>query len=187
MRIFIAINLSKSARKEISKLLKELQRKHWKVKWEKAEKLHITLAFMGKIEQQEISKIKKVCQNSIKNIHPFTLKFKGLGCFPDYQWPRIVWLGTIGDLKNLALLQKNLYKELEKASFNIKKKPFSPHITLGRVKKARSGERREIGRQLKALQKLDFKSKIKVNKITIYQSILSRTGSAYKKLEEIFL
>jgi len=188
MRIFIAIALSKPTKKELSKLLKKLERKHWKVKWEKPEKLHITLAFLGwNIKESIIPKIKKACQNSVKNISPFTLKFKGLGCFPGYHWPRVIWLGAVGNLKSLAKLQKNIYKELKKQSFKIKEKPFSPHITLGRVKKARGRERKEIGRQLKALKIIDFKSQVNVDKIIIYQSILSRSGSTYKKLEQISL
>ncbi len=188
MRTFIAIDISAEAKKEIEKkLYKQLKRKHWAVRWEKTKKLHLTLAFLGQIEKEKLTLVKSSCKKAVKNILPLTISFKGLGCFSGYDYPRIIWLGLKGDLQALAKIQKNIERNLLNLKFKPDIKPFSPHITLGRVKKCSLGERREIGRQLKNLRILDLQSRVLVDKVVIYESKLSPKGSSYLKLAEIFL
>jgi len=185
MRVFISVDLDQPARREIEKLLEILEKKHWKVKWEKPEKLHITLAFLGEIDQSQTSKLKSQIQSL--NVKPFVISFKGLGCFPDYEWPRIIWLGLKGDLKSLAALQKNVQEKLVQSGFKPDIKPFIPHITIGRIKQARAGERHEIARQIRALAKMEFKGEWRVDRVVIYESQTLPEGSVYKKLVEIEL
>ncbi len=198
MRIFVAIDISSQAKKEIEKLLKVLKRKHWKVKWEKPDKLHLTLAFLGWRKPEKLALITKICQKSATNMEPFMISFKGLGCFPDYDQPRVVWLGLKGDLQTLAKLHKQLNQNLKESGFKIDSRPFSPHITLGRLKKARAKERREIGRQLKSLRIMNspasprrsrgrVESGTRVDRVVIYESKLSRLGAEYKRLKEVKL
>lgn len=194
MRVFVAIDISDEAKKEVGKLYKVLKKKHWKVKWEPAEKLHFTLAFLGPIDESALQLIKLACQKAIENFSFFEVSFKGLGCFPDYDYPRVIWLGLKGDLKFLAALQKKVLNELENCGIFKSlserilkglKRSFSPHVTLGRVRReVRAKERREIGRQLKGLRIYDLRSKIVVDRVVVYESKLLRTGSVYKKLVE---
>lgn len=187
MRVFIAIDLSPEAKKEIEKFYKKvLFKKHWPVKWEKPEKLHLTLVFLGEIKKTKLQPIKSAIKKVIRNFKPFLISFKGLGCWPEFAYPRVIWLGLKGDLKSLAMIQKNLEKELIKIGFNLEIKPFSPHITLGRIKnECEYKERIEIGRQLRRYMIYDLGSKINVDKIVIYESKLKPTGSVYKRLLEI--
>lgn len=181
IRIFVAVDLDSPSRREIDKLLEKLSKKHWQVRWEKPEKLHITLVFLGWQEEINLDKAKTILKK-IK-FFPIVLSFKGLGCFPDYQWPRIIWLGLAGDLKSLVLLRDQIKKEFKGAGFNIDSRPFVPHITLARVKNGvAQAHRLEIGRQLKALQKIKFSSKWLVDKVILYQSKLSNKGSIYRQL-----
>jgi len=211
MRVFLAIDITDQAKKEIEKLYKVLKRKHWPVKWEEPEKIHLTLAFLANINNSEfrvqnselnseskIKLIKKAVKEACENISPFEISFKGLGCFPDYDQPRVIWLGLKGDLKSLAKLQKNVCAEIIKIAESLYdctpkrilmglRRSFSAHITLGRIKKARFREKREIGRQLKKLRICDLQSKTLIDRVVIYESKLSRLGSRYRKLEEISL
>lgn len=184
MRVFVALDLTPEARKEIEKLLKNLAKKYWKVKWEKSEKVHITLAFFAHLDEEKLALLKEVCQKIAENLTAFALSFKGLGCFPDFDWPRIIWLGLKGDLKSLAGLEQKLRERLKESGFETEKRPFHPHITLGRIKRARGRERREIGRQIKGLRKLDFKSQWLVDKLVIYESKCLAEGSVYRKIKE---
>lgn len=188
MRIFIAVDISKEAKKEIEKkLYKVLEKKHWSVKWEKPEKLHLTLAFLGNIDNNLLPLIKTICKKAVKNLKPFIVSFKGLGCFPNYDLPGVIWLGLKGDLQHLALIQKRIEASLIKENFKIDTRVFSAHITLGRVRNCRFKERKEIGRQLRGLKIYDLRSKIEINKIIIYESKLSSKGSVYNRLEEIWI
>ena len=222
MQVFIAIDISDKAKKEVEKLYKILKRKHWKVRLEPIEKLHLTLVFFGNIGRKNIKgekvqsskckvqsyslkfkmrEIRDCVKRAVKEIKPFKISFKGLGCFPDYDYPRVIWLGLKGDLKSLARLQKQILsyltrdRQLNKIINKSKHKHrFSAHITLGRIKKARIKERREIGRQIKKFKEfknLKFKTfselKMVVDRVVIYESKLLRLGSEYKKLAEISL
>jgi 2'-5' RNA ligase len=204
MRVFISVDPDEATKKEIEKLLKNLAKKHWAVKWEAIEKIHITLAFLGEISQSQILNLNSQIDNL--NLKSFTLSFKGLGCFPDYDWPRIIWLGLKGDLKSLVILQKEIETRLLRAGFNLgsnppnipdaslgvfrrvplrkfrRARPFVPHITIGRIKNCSPGQRKEIARQVKAMQKMDFKSVWQVDKVIIYESKLSQEGSVYSQL-----
>lgn len=188
MRTFIAIDISAEAKKEIEKkLYKQLRRKHWAVRWEKTKKLHLTLAFLGQIELEKLALVKSSCKKAVKNILPLTISFKGLGCFPTLEEPRVIWLGLKGELQKLALIQKRVAANLKKEKFKLDVRPFSAHITLGRVKKCSFGERKEIGRQIKAMRILDLHSLNLVDRVVVYESRLSSKGSKYFKVEEILL
>jgi RNA 2',3'-cyclic 3'-phosphodiesterase len=183
MRVFIGLDLPQENKLELKKLLKTLQKKHWKVNWENPEKLHLTLAFLNEINKKELKKAKQAVFKISKSLNPFNLKIKGVGVFPDFILPQTIFLFLKGDLKSLSLMQKILQRDLKAEGFNLRKKPFVPHFTLGRIK-ARFKERQEIGRQLKALRVIDLKEDFTVKKITIFQSRLSPKGSSYTKLYE---
>jgi RNA 2',3'-cyclic 3'-phosphodiesterase len=197
MRVFAAVDLSPEAKKEISQLLKNMAKKHWPVKWENPQKLHQTLAFLGSLTKDQVAKLEKACQKAAATVLPFKIYFKGLGAFPNYDSVRIIWLGLKGDLKSLALLQKNLKLEIKKEFAADRKtaeylnfllnKPFSPHITLGRVRQAKVRQRREIGRQLKKLKNLNMQSQTLVKQIVVYQSIFIDKIIVYKPLVAMFL
>lgn len=183
MRVFIAINLPKETRKELENLQKDLGRKHWPVRWEKPEKIHITLAFLGNLSSSRLSQLQAAIEKGSKEARPFEISFKGLGVFPDFVKPRIVWAGLKGDLKSLARLQKSLENELKKAKIWFDKKPFVPHVTIGRVRKGISkGALQDLGKKIKKLRKIDFQSKILVDAVNIMKSDLLPKGSVYKRI-----
>ena len=197
MRIFIGIPLSKEVEREVEKLYKSLKKKHWKVKWEPIHKIHLTLAFLGNIKNkksktkntnlkteklQSVGIIKAAVEDVCQSLQSIKVEFKGLGCFPDYDWPRIIWLGLKGDLKSLSFLQKKIRENLKKAGFDFDERPFRAHLTLGRIKRARAKERREIGRQIKKMQKMDFKKEWVIDKVVVYESKCLPKGSKYFEL-----
>lgn len=187
MRLFLAVDLTKPARKEIADLIEEFKEKYWKVKWVKLGKLHLTLIFLGNVKKDRLSDLKLGCQKAVKGIEPFKVSFKGLGVFPGYDWPRVLWLGLKGDLKSLAALQKNMANELEERGFNFDKKTFKPHVTIARFRRARASHRKEISRQAKALKKLDLSAEIFVDRVQLYHSKTLPSGSIHKKIDSFRL
>lgn len=185
MRVFIAVNLPSGVKNELDKWQTNLAKKHWPVRWEKPEKIHLTLVFLGNLKSQ-ISNVKLAVENGVLGINPFKISFKGLGAFPDFVRPRVVWIGLKGDLKSLAALQKGIERELKKARIWFDKKPFVPHMTIGRVKKGISqGALQDLGKKIKKLRKIDFQSKILVDSVDIMKSDLLPEGSVYTRLAEI--
>lgn len=102
MRVFISVNLSALARKELGELTQKLQKSHWPVRWEEISKIHVTLAFLGKLKNSKTLKLRAIVKKACLGINPFEVSFKGLGSFPNFIEPRVIWMGLKGDLKRQA-------------------------------------------------------------------------------------
>lgn len=204
-RVFVAVPFDEEAKRGIKKVLKQLERKHWPVRWERVEKLHVTLAFLGWIDMgkvqnvQEVQKVQKekrgtltklemATREAVKGMRQFAVGFKGLGGFPDLELPRVVWVGLKGDLKSLAKIYKVVRLQLEQSGFILEGRPFVPHVTLGRIRKeTRMKQRQEIGKQLAKLRQLNIPQHLKVDRVVVYESVLRRSGSEYRELTEVRL
>ena len=91
MRAFISLDICTKTQKEIAKVLKQLQKKHWKVKWEQPEKLHLTLVFLGSIDKNQLKIVYQSIKKAVKNKPLFSILYKGLSCFPSYDYPQIIY------------------------------------------------------------------------------------------------
>ena len=187
LRVFIGVQISENLEKPLSKLLKNFAKKHWPVKWEPVEKLHFTLVFLGRIKEENLAIVKEKVKVACEDFPAFTIKIKGLGCFPDYNQPRVIWLGLKGDLQSLAKLQKQLTSELKREGFKLTERSFVPHLTLGRIKQAKYRQKKEIGRQLKTRQDLKIADEWAVDKLVIFESKFSPEGSRYLEIESFEL
>jgi len=199
IRLFVSIELSEEVREEISRFLKRLGKSHFPVRWVRLENLHLTLAFLGwqnerfkvqgsrfKVETGEL--ILSCLKKAVAKIEPFEIKIRGIGVFPDQLRPRVIWLGLAGDLESLAKLQKKITEELKMVGFEIEKRKFIPHLTLGRVKKGtRAPACRNLGRQIGKMQVGEFRRKILVDEVSLMESKLSKEGPIYKKLATVKL
>lgn len=176
-RIFIAINLPE----KIKERLFQFKFKFAEVpaRWVKKENLHLTLAFLGYLNEEEIAKI---CQ-LLKELVPFhrkfilTLKKVSYGLV-EKSIPRLIWV-NLKKSENLKELKKNLDKKLKEAGFRTEERKFIPHITLARIKRwefkaVELEDRVEINENLN----LTFK----VNSIQLMESKLKRGGPIYEVL-----
>lgn len=212
IRLFISIELSEEVRKEIERFVKKLKRRHWPVRWVAVENIHITLAFLGWQEQKLKIKNEKLkthiknertefedsiraldlivgcLEKAVEGVEAFEVKIRGIGCFPEFKRPRVVWLGLAGELKSLAWLQKQVNQELEKAGFKIEERKFIPHLTLGRVERGvRARALHNLGDQISRMKVGEFGSKILVEKISVMESKLKREGPEYRELASVKL
>ena len=172
LRLFIAIELPEMIRKPLSDSLKDsIVIKKKKARLTSKENLHITLKFLGDVQQDKRGDLQAAIANSVGGIGPFELKIHSGGVFPAIKKPRILWAGF--DLsKELSVLVNNLENEFEKIGFSKDLKPFQPHITLARIPDYVSTmipvEKDEI---IKNLEKIDLPP-FTVDKISLMKSIL---------------
>jgi 2'-5' RNA ligase len=201
-RVFVAVPFDEESRRGIEKVQKILLKKHWPVKWEPVEKLHVTLAFLGNVEYSEQKTVnsEKVTHSEIKSnldlivdsarqaveeMKQFEVGFKGLGSFPTLLLPTVVWVGLKGDLKSLAVLYKKLRTELLSNGFRLDNKPFRPHVTLGRIyPEAKRKVRLEMGKEIEKLRIMDIPQKLVVDRVAVFESTTGRAGSTYRILHE---
>ncbi len=179
MRAFIAIELPEEVRDILSKIQDELKQTRADVKWVAAENIHLTLKFLGEIEQELVKKIQAILEEIAQNNSPFSLHLSNLGAFPKLQYPRVVWFGAIDDQPVLNIA-KDLESQMLKIGFPAESRPFSSHITLGRV---RSGLNRKV-----LVEKIEFLNKnlspplpeFKVFGLTLFKSTLTPHGPLYE-------
>ena len=153
IRAFIAVTLPPEVRQFLTGLQRKVrQAADVPVKWVETENLHLTLAFLGNIDETKTPDISKAMHSAAAGVRPLTLKIAGLGVFPDPRRPRIVWAGLAGDVPELQRLQRAVVDRLEPLGFPPDGKPFRPHLTLGRVRdSASSAQSESLGKAVAGL------------------------------------
>ena len=134
MRCFVAIELSGEVRGACGALIAELRPETPKVRWVPPENIHLTLRFLGDIEDSVGERVMERVAAAAADLSPMTLTARGLGCFPNPRKPSVVWLGvhTAGD--GLARLQQAAEEAAREAGLAAEKRAFKPHLTLGRIR-----------------------------------------------------
>jgi len=188
IRSFIAIELPP----EVKQALAELQGRlkgggGHQVKWVEPQNMHLTLQFLGNIDAAAVDNITAATRQASVDTHPFQIEVSGLGVFPNLNRVQVIWVGLTGEVAKLAGLQKSLGAKLEPLGFKPESRPFTPHLTLGRVREfCRPEERAALGRQI---EKTAFTAKYKVDvtAVNLMKSQLRREGPIYTKLASIEL
>jgi 2'-5' RNA ligase len=182
MRTFIAFDLDPEIKLRLSDLLRRLRWRGPKgVSWARESGLHITLKFLGEIDEAWVVRVEKAMTAAAAAVPAFALHVRGTGAFPPPpRPPRVLWVGT-DEPSAVIDLQAKLEAGLESLGFDPESRPFHPHLTLGRVKSA-SGLRDAVA-ELERLQEAEF-GEMTVRKITLYQSTLRPDGAVYSVLAE---
>jgi 2'-5' RNA ligase len=188
IRSFIAIELPSDIRSKLDELQKELkQNKLQQIKWTNPSGIHLTLKFLGNIDAGDIDKITGAIRESCRGYKKFTLELAELGVFPNYKRPRVIWLGVGGQMDILLKLQRQIDDKLELIGFPREKRPFSPHITLGRVRDSiTSNEQEQYGGVIQN-KKYDERHIISVSSVNLMRSQLQPTGAIYSEISSIKL
>lgn len=180
MRTFIAVELDKEIKKVLSKIQDELKTTQADVKWVEPENIHLTLKFLGEVEENKIPKISQILKALSNQTKPFTIRLCELGTFPSPKYPRVVWIGITEGKTELLKLAELLEDSLVQLKFPKEKRGFSAHFTLGRV---RSGKNKDVlCQKLNTIQVPGLRQEIK--SITLFKSTLTPKGPLYEKLCE---
>ncbi len=133
VRAFLAVPLPEHLKKTIHDTQKDLQARIPQARWTRLENLHLTLHFFAEIEQETLEKL-KVSMLSLSGCQrPFQVEVKGLGAFPNPHRPRVIWLG-LKPRHGLDQLYRNTGKSLQQAGLVADPRPFSPHLTIARLR-----------------------------------------------------
>ena len=183
-RIFVAIDLPISVKRKLSVLQGILTGKHWPVRWEEPGKVHLTIAFLGKLGRRESDGfLIRELERAVQAIRPFELWVGGLGALPNFIKPRIIYLRVGGNLERLSILQRRVSHGLKKAGIRFDEKPFVPHLTIGRVERRISGAGlRKLGREIQRTEGINLGAKIRVDSLAVMESRSQPHGAAYRKL-----
>jgi 2'-5' RNA ligase len=176
MRVFLAIDINESVKREMENIIKKLKRLGANARWVRPDNAHITIKFFGEISESEIELIMEKIKEGIADIIDFNIAVEKLGVFPEYgKNPRVVWAGVrVG--KELEKLYNELNKRFSKIGFPEEHKEFKPHLTLCRIKNSSglSGLKKGIAEN----ENHSF-GEISVDNIILYKSELTSNGPVY--------
>ncbi|OGT07759.1 MAG: 2'-5' RNA ligase [Gammaproteobacteria bacterium GWE2_37_16] len=178
-RTFIAITLSYSLQKEITKIIAQLKKEplYHSIRWTKPKNLHLTLRFLGDITQDQLAKISLELFSCLSKLRSFTLQFDTLIPFPDTHSPIALVLKpvTSNELNNLAHIIDNCVLQYGVSS---EKRAFHPHLTLARIK-----HKLPCHSTHESLAKIHLpKLVLEVKQINVMHSKPTPLGSYYKSL-----
>jgi len=111
------------------------------VSWTRPEGMHLTLKFLGEVEEKRVPKIEAALDSAANSIGAFSLSVSGMGTFPDIRRPRVIWIGLKEQGNNLIRLQRSVEEEFNKTGFSPEDREFTPHITLGRIRSQKNVEK----------------------------------------------
>jgi len=178
MRTFIALNLSDETKEELSRIQEEFKKADADVKWNKPHNIHITLKFLGDIDETKVSEIKSVLDSISRESKPFDISLFKLGAFPSLNQVRVLWVGIDKGCSEVDQIAASVENNLEKIGFLKEDRPFSAHLTLGRVKSGRN--KAALKEKLSSIEAQPKSSRI--DSITLYQSTLTPKGPIYTPL-----
>jgi 2'-5' RNA ligase len=184
VRVFVAVDVGDAVRREVTRVVATLSAKLEaakappRVAWVKPAALHVTVRFLGELDEPEVQRIQALLAPPIA-MPPFELEWRGVGTFPNNKHPRALWLGVINGAAPLAHLEAEVSRRLaEDRAVELDDRALLPHLTIGRVKLAGSGVDWP-----KLLQSVEVKGATSmVDRVTLYRSELSARGPNYTGL-----
>ena len=138
VRLFVAIEFSDRVRSVLQDIQDALRPKCDGVRWVRAQQLHLTAKFLGEVKDPEVPAVGEAVARAAAQAAAFTMEVGGCGCFPTGGPVRIVWTGLGEETGALGRCVEAVEAELEKIGFAKERRPFSAHVTIGRVREDRS-------------------------------------------------
>lgn len=182
-RTFIAVDIipNQTMNECLGKLTSQLNED--RINWVYCKQLHLTLKFLGETENDSIPDIIESLKDICNTYKPVSVKINGLGVFKNLSNPTVIWFG-IEKNNELEKLKASIDLNLEKFGFEIEKRPFSPHLTIGRVKYIKNVHPL---RNIIESYKGQLLSTISVNELIFYESKLNSNGAIYTSISKFTL
>lgn len=199
IRAFLAVELSQALRVEFATVQQELKRRiepelkrGTRISWVQPTSIHLTIKFLGEMDEQVIDPLRVAIEEAIERQIIVNVPLERLGVFPHPQSPRVLWVGPSdkwergAEARRMAEIHGAIEQACEGLRFLRETRPFSPHLTLARIK---MGER-HVGAALAKGRALDLPvivGSLAVESVVLMQSELKPTGPVYTKLWDLRL
>ena len=182
LRAFIAIEIPAEIKKAIAYQTAGLQTTTGRaVRWVSAENTHLTLKFIGELSDASVGLLSQVLQAECSQFEPFEISVRGIGSFPSRHRPRVIWVGLDAP-PELTRLQTRIEAAAARLGYAPEERPFSPHLTVGRVREQASVEEmNKIEAGLAAL-KVGELGCFTARSVTLFKSDLRPSGPIYTPL-----
>lgn len=187
IRSFVSIPIPAGVTGAATKLIKKLKDFDDGIRWVPLDNFHLTIKFLGEVDNTEVHQVCKVIRDVTDDYPPFPLTFHGTGVMPNLQKPRSLYVDIQDPTGNLVEMVGRLEKSLAKEmGFKQEPRDYRPHLTLGRT---RSNSRRIDSDLIEALEQyrtLEF-GEMEVDELNLMASFLDKGGPTYQVMDTIEL
>ncbi|MBI5352110.1 MAG: RNA 2',3'-cyclic phosphodiesterase [Chloroflexi bacterium] len=183
LRTFIAIEFPQPIRDAIEKQTARLRQTLGSdlVRWIPSQNMHLTLKFLGDTASSHVEFLKQMLTREADSHPQFDLQIGGLGSYPTPKRPRILWVGLHAPAE-LSALQKSIEASASRLGYEQDGNPFSPHLTIGRVRQNVSPA--DLPKVRSAIDNIQLGNigTARVDSVHLIKSDLQPNGSIYTKL-----
>lgn len=177
MRTFLAVFPSPEVQAAAHDAIERLRRSDDDVTWVRRENLHYTLRFMGDLEEEAVRRLVTGVGQGVRGRAPFAATLGAAGAFPSARRARVLWLGLARGGEELTALARGVEQALVDHGFAAAERPFSPHLTIGRVRRR---DQDWSGRLADAATAGDAAPEFRVERVAVVRSTLAPGGSIYR-------
>ena len=179
IRCFVAVEIPESIQDLLAEIQDAFRPKIKRASWTRHRNIHLTLKFLGEVEQNRISQISEVLHKSAAHHKPFSIEIGGVGAFPNLVRPRVLWVGLKQGAAQMKTLAKAINDELCSLGYPNDTR-FHPHLTLTRLK-----NQVNLSTYIKLFKKFETieGALLKVDKITLVKSELQPSGAVYTPIQ----
>ena len=181
IRAFIAATLEPKVIERIAEASSRLRPEVAGVRWVPPENFHLTLKFLGGIDEAMVKPVEARLREQLSLFPPFNINAKALGVFPSPKRPRVLWVGLTGG--RLIELASRVESALQQLGFSPETRKFTPHLTIGRWRQADPAPK-SLERQLEYWRAYDFGIS-RIESVSLIQSVLKSDGAIYNRLATI--
>jgi 2'-5' RNA ligase len=178
LRLFLAIDLGDDCRRQVAGVVDSIRASTGGVRWVRGEKLHVTLSFLGEVDESRIPEITEVATQVTRRHAPFSAAVRGAGVFPDWRRVRVVWFG-LHDAGSLGPLAQDMRAVRESLALP-PDRPFRAHLTIGRSTGPLSAEQKQA--LSRALAPFKESYPFDATRVVLMRSALSPDGSEYAEI-----
>ena len=180
MRAFIAIPVPDDIKQNARMLRNKLGAARPDIKWVEYQNYHLTVKFLGEVELNDLSELKRNLRLAADSVPVFNLSAGGIGFFPSQVHPRVIWMGIKGEINKAESLGDRVDAYLSAMGFE-PERDRRPHLTMGRIRSEKN-----LKEMLSILEKYPDRNKLRsfrVENICLIQSILDANGPQYSVLD----
>jgi 2'-5' RNA ligase len=183
IRAFIAINITPATIEKIGAAIVTLRGSLSDVRWVNLDNIHLTLKFLGNVDESQVDPIGNALARHVKPFSRFDISARGLGVFPGPRRPRVLWVGL--DQPQLTELAATIEAALIPLGFPPEQRGFQPHLTIGRFREFNTSAKK-LAEELERWKSHPF-GVSNVDRVTFFESVLRPDGALHRPLKVIAL
>lgn len=188
-RTFIALEMNNALQSHLAGVIHQVAQVLPGIRWVDPSNIHLTLAFLGELTDEQLAEAIQATELVSQQAQPFSYRLSHLGTFGSPRFPRVIWMGIEEPVGSLASLHRMLNRHLQRRGFEVDTRPFSPHLTLARLKSPLSLEEQQklqslLTNKAQSLVSLDSYS---AHHLYVMKSELLRMGAHYTCLRSCIM